>query len=113
MQNMSEREFVSMVINDKKYMVEVFGHIPDEVVEKQAQKGKEQQAGEEADLGPEMAGFLVPAAEAMGLDFDSAVLAEEAERQIKELSGFGKMKFLMRFATSLKKAGKSGKSGRR
>ena len=109
MQNMNEREFASKVINDKKYMVEVFGHIPDEVVDRQVQKGKEQQSGDAADLGPEMAGFLVPAAEAMGLEFDPAVLAGEVERQIKELSGFGKMKFLMRFATSLKKAGKSGK----
>ena len=108
MQNMTEREFVSKVYTDKKYMVEVFGHIPDEVVKEQAQRGKEQQ-GQEADLGPEMARFLVPAAADMGFDFDPNVLASEADAQVRAMSSFGKITFLVRFVTALKKAGKSGR----
>ena len=108
MANMTESEFVSAVLADKKYMVEVFRHIPDEVVEEQARKGKEQ-AGSGEELGANMVEFLAPATEAMGLSFDEAALAAEVDRQVRELSSVGKMKFLMRFATALKKAGKSGR----
>lgn len=45
----------------------------------------------------------------MGYHYDPDVLSAEFERQIKELSGFGKAKFLLRFASSIGKVGKSGR----
>ena len=105
---MNENEFVSKVIADKKYMVEVFRHIPDEVVGAMGEKGQEQ-SEDAVDVGASMVEFLGPATDAMGLDFDKSALAAEVQRQIEGLSDFGKIGFVLRFTKAMKKAGKGGK----
>ena len=105
---MTEQEFASKVVKDKAFMLEVFKHIPEEVVEAQAKKGEEQ-GGSAENMGPAFAEVLMPAAQAMGYDFDATVLGDAMKNAVETLSGFGKIKFIARFATTMKKAGKGGK----
>lgn len=101
MADMSASAFVSSIIKDKKFRNEVIANIPEELM-----KEDEGSEGGEMDLA-KFAGILNPAAKAMGYEFSDEELGAEFEKQIKQLGGFGKIKFFAGFGKALIKRAKS------
>lgn len=102
---MNAGEFVSKATQDKDFLVEVFKHIPDELLAEQKAKAE---AGE-ANQADTFATYLWPGAQAMGCDFGKEALLKECEKFFNGLGGFAKLKFVARFAKSMNKAGKAAK----
>ena len=99
---MNAAEFVSKATQDKDFLVEVFKHIPDELIAQQSAKAE----AEGANQADTFATYLWPGAQAMGCDFSKEELLAECEKFFNGLGGFAKVKFVARFAKCMSKAGK-------
>ncbi len=102
MSDMTVSEFVSKVIKDRDFLLEVCKNIPEELL-------KEEQETESGHFGLAMAKYFYAATQAMGYDFDEAGFGEECERQMNSMGGFAKVKFAGRFIRTLSKADKGKK----
>ncbi|MBQ9068355.1 MAG: hypothetical protein IJ131_04715 [Eggerthellaceae bacterium] len=102
---MNAGEFVSKATQDKDFLVEVFKHIPDELLAEQTAKAE---AGE-ANQADTCATYIWPGAQAMGCDFSKEELLTECEKFINGLGSLAKIRFVARFAKSMNKAGKTAK----
>ena len=106
---MDEREFVRRFLDDKKYRIEICRNIPDEVLEAYNEQGEGGEQGSDQNLGAIFGGMLAPAAAAMGFSFDDAAIVNEVNSQLGSKGDFAKMRFVVSFAKSCKKAGKGQK----
>ena len=106
---MTSAEFVSKAVSDKNFLVMVCANIPDELLhQKQPEPVRtndpEQKA---AQFGGLYATYLGAAAREMGLGLDESDIRDECVELIgRRMGKLQKIKFSVRFITSLKKAGK-------
>lgn len=104
MQGMTVNEFVSKVIKDRDFLVEVCKNIPDELLQ------EEQPTEPGAGLGALMSKYFFAATQAMELSFDEDEFAAECDRQMNSMSTFAKIKYTGRFIRTLAKLGKGNKN---
>ena len=104
MPSMTVSEFVSKVVNDKGFLLEVCKNIPDDLLQ------EENQQTEGIGLARVMSRYYYAAAQAMGYGFDESDFEAECIRQIGAMKGFGKAKYIMRFFSTLSKTGKGKRS---
>ena len=102
MSDMTISEFVTSVIKDRDFLLEVCKNIPDELLQ-------EEQQTESGHFGLAMAKYYYAASKAMGYDFDETAFGEECERQMNSMGGFAKVKYAGRFFRTLSKADKAKK----
>ena len=104
MPDMTISEFVSKVVNDKAFLLEVCKNIPDDMVQ------EENQQTEGIGLARAMSRYYYAAVQAMGYGFDEGDFEAECIRQIGGMKGFSKAKYVMRFFSTLSKTGKGKKN---
>lgn len=108
---MTPKEFVTKTLTDKKYLIEVCRHIPDEMIKEQQPEANDDLSEEEKAirLGSLFAKYFGAAAQDMGLGFGEDDIRDESIEQFKKMGFMKKLSFTVRFAKSLNKAGKAGK----
>ena len=99
---MNVQHFVSQIINDKAFLLEACRHIPAEMLDK-SNEGVEQGDTSNPDV---FADLFFPAAQAMGVDATHEQVNAEFQGQLRELGGFGKMRFMFRLIRTMAKVKK-------
>ena len=105
---MTAVDFVSRLMSDKAFLLEVCKNIPDELVRDEPAQPDGGNATQ--DLNLLMGRYFSAAAQAMGHDFGEDEVSAECGRQLDALGKFAKVRFVVRFLKTLVKAGK-GKKG--
>ena len=93
---MDVKEFVGKAMSDKAFMLEVFKHLPDEMVQEGAIP--EEYKGQ---IGKGFGKFCWSGAQAMGVDCTEEELIAECDRQYNALSALAKVGFFPRMIKTL------------
>lgn len=95
---MNVTEFVSRAMSDRHFLVEAFGHVPQESLQVQVPES------ERGDVGGVLAKYLWPYAEDEGLAFTEDELRTECARQTESLKGLARVRLAGRIVKSVTKA---------
>lgn len=107
---MNEKEFVSKLIKDKKFVEEAASHIPEDALRQmaeitRAESDKEVTAeSDHSAMAEMMAGYFLPAAQAMGYSIDPAAFKAEALSALDSTGFIARMKFGIRLAKAIGQA---------
>ena len=93
---MDAKEFVSKAMNDTGYMLEVFKHLPDEMLQEGAIP--EEFKGQ---IGKVFGKYCWAGAQAMGVECTEEELIAECDRQYNALGGLAKVGFMPRMIKTL------------
>lgn len=97
---MTADEFVLKAMADKKFLFEVFTHVPDSMM-KDDENASSYESGE---MGKLFADYCWPGAQAMGCEFSQEELQAASNQKVLALRGLQKGKFVWRMLSTLAKA---------